>query len=80
MEKGRQGSEEEGKDIYFVIKNSAGDTDKVPVKVLKQNSAYSIITNYETLELKEKWGYTDNEIKELRNIVLHDEIVVNPKK
>lgn len=80
LEKGRQGSEEEGKDIYFVIKNSAGYTDKVPVKVLKQNSAYSIITNYETLELKEKWGYTDNEIKELRNIVLHDEIVVNPKK
>ena len=80
LEKGRQGSEEEGKDIYFVIKNSAGYTEKVPVKVLKQNSAYSIITNYETLELKEKWGYTDNEIKELRNIVLHDEIVVNPKK
>lgn len=80
LEKGRQGCEEEGKDIYFVIKNSAGYTDKVPVKVLKQNSAYSIITNFETSELKEKWGYTDNEIKELRNIVLHDEIVVNPKK
>lgn len=80
LEKGRQECEEEGKDIYFVIKNSAGYTDKIPVKILKQNSAYSIITNFETSELKEKWGYTDNEIKELRNIVLHDEIVVNPKK
>lgn len=79
-EKGRQGCEEEGKDIYFVIRNRAGYTDKIPIKILKQNSSYSIITNYETSELKEKWGYTDNEIKELRNIVVHDEIMVNPKK
>ena len=78
-EKGRQGCEEEGKDIYFVIKNSAGYTDKIPVKILKQNSSYSIITNYESAELKEKWGYTDNEIKGLKNIVLHDEIMINPK-
>lgn len=79
-EKGRQGCEEEGKDIYFIVRNRAGYTDKIPVKVLRQNSSYSIITNYENAELKEKWGYTDNEVKELRNIVLHDEIVVNPKK
>ena len=80
MEKGRQGSEEEGKDIYFLIRNRAGYTDKVPIRVLKQNSVYSIITNYEGAELKEKWGYTDNEVKELKNIVVHDEIIVNPKK
>lgn len=78
-EKGRQGCEEEGKDIYFIIRNRAGYTDKIPIKVLKQNSSYSIITNYESSELKEKWGYTDSEIKELKNIVLHDEIIVNPK-
>lgn len=80
LEKGRQGSEEEGKDIYFLIRNRAGYTDKVPIRVLKQNSVYSIITNYEGAELKEKWGYTDNEVKELKNIVVHDEIIVNPKK
>ena len=79
-EKGRQGCEEEAMDIYFIVRNRAGYTDKIPVKVLRQNSSYSIITNYENAELKEKWGYTDNEVKELRNIVLHDEIVVNPKK
>jgi len=79
LEKGRQGCEQEGKDIYFVIRNRAGYTDKIPIKVLKQNSSYSIITNYENAVLKEKWGYTDNELKELKNIVLHDEIIVNPK-
>lgn len=78
-EKGRQGCEEEGNDIYFVIKNRAGYTDKIPIKILKQNSSYAIITNYDGAELKEKWGYTDSEIRELKNIVLHDEIMIHPK-
>lgn len=79
LEKGKKGCEEEGKDIYFVVINRAGYTDKIPIKILKQNSAYAIITNYERTELKEKWGYTDDEIKEIKDIVLHDEIMINPK-
>ncbi len=67
------------KDLHFVIRNRAGYTDKIPVKVLKQNSAYSVITNYQSTELKEKWGYTDSEIKNLKTIVLHDEILIHPK-
>lgn len=78
-EKARQGSEEEGNDIFFVMKNRAGYTDKIPVKVLKQNSSYSVITNYESTELKEKWGYTDSEVRALNSIVLHDEIIIYPK-
>ena len=78
-EKARQGSQQEGNDIYFVIKNRAGYTDKIPVKVLKQNSSYSVITNYESTELKEKWGYTDSEVRTLNSIVLHDEIMIYPK-
>lgn len=78
-EKAKQGSEQEGNDIYFVMKNRAGYTDKIPVKVLKQNSSYSIITNYESTELKEKWGYTDKEINQIKSIVLHDEIMIYPK-
>lgn len=67
------------KDLYFVIRNRAGYTDKIPVKILKQNSAYSVITNYQSTELKEKWGYSDNEVKNLKTIVLHDEILIHPR-
>lgn len=65
--------------LYFVIRNRAGYTDKIPVKVLKQNSSYSVITNYQSTELKEKWGYTDSEVRSLKTIVLHDEIMIHPK-
>lgn len=75
----KEGSKQEGNNLYFIIRNRAGYTDKIPVKVLKQNSSYSIITNYESTELKEEWGYTDTEIKELKSIVLYDEIMVYPK-
>lgn len=65
--------------LYFVIRNRAGYTDKIPVKILKQNSSYSVITNYESTELKEKWGYTDEEVKSLKTVVLYDEILIKPK-
>lgn len=78
-ESAKIGSEEEGNKMYFVVRNRAGYTDKIPVKLLKQNSFYSVITNYETTELEERWGYTESEIKNLKNIVVHDEIMVHPK-
>lgn len=78
-QKGREGSNVEGKDVYYIVRNRAGYTDQIPVKVLKQNSSYSIITNYETTELKSELGYTDTEVKQAKNIVLHDEIVIHPK-
>jgi putative membrane fusion protein len=78
-EPAKEGSNQEGNNIYFVIRNRAGYTDKIPVKVLKQNSSYSIITNYESTELKEEWGYTDAEVKALKTLILYDEIMINPK-
>lgn len=69
----------EGKDIYYIVRNRMGYTDKILVKVLKQNSLYSIISNYTTEELKEQLGYTDTELKQVKTIVIHDEIVLNPK-
>lgn len=78
-ETAEQGSKLEGQDIYYIVRNRMGYTDKILVKVLKQNETYSIITNYTQEELKEDFGYTDDEISAAKSIVLHDEILINPK-
>jgi len=65
-------------DIYYVERNRMGYTDKIPVKVLKQNELYSIIKNYTTEELENELQYTDTQIKQAKTIVLHDEILVKP--
>lgn len=63
-------------DLYYVIRNRTGYTDKILVKVLKQNKDYSIIENYTTKELLEL-GYTQDEISSMKSISLYDEISVN---
>lgn len=68
-----------GQDIYYIVRNRMGYTDKILIKVLKQNDSYSIISNYTNEELRDKMGYTDNDLKQVKTIVLHDEIVLNPK-
>lgn len=70
---------EETKDIYYIVRNRMGYTDKIAVKVLRQNSSYSIVTNYTSEELKNELAYTEEEIRQAKNIVLHDEIIINPK-
>lgn len=64
-------------DKTYVIRNRVGYTDKILVKVEKQNENYAIITNYTTQELKEL-GYTTNEINAMKSISLFDEIVLKP--
>ena len=61
----------------YVIRNRAGYTDKILVKVLKQNENYTIIGQYKTEELQ-KMGYTLEEIGNMKNINLYDEIKQNP--
>ena len=78
-ESAKQGSKKEGQTLYYIIRNRAGYTDKIPVKVLKQNAAYSIITNMESTELKEDWGFTSEEIRSFKMIMLHDEVMIHPK-
>jgi len=68
-----------GQDIYYIVRNRMGYTDKILIKVLKQNEAYSIISNYTNEELRDKMGYTDKDLKQVKTIVLHDEIMLNPK-
>ena len=69
----------EENEIKYVVRNRAGYTDKIKVKVLKQNENYSIIENYTTEELK-NMGYEAQELYSRKNITLYDEILLNPTK
>ena len=64
-------------DISYIIRNRAGYTDKIAVKILKQNEDYAIIDNYTAMELQ-KLGYSSEEIREMKNITLYDEILLKP--
>ena len=50
----------EENDLSYVYRNKAGYTEKVLVKVLRQNDTFSIVTNYTTEELKEL-GYSEKD-------------------
>lgn len=61
-------------EISYVEKNKAGYTEKILVKVLRQNENYSIVKNYEKEELREL-GYSEDEISDMTTINLYDEII-----
>lgn len=65
-------------DKVYVEKSKAGYTEKILVKVLRQNDTYSIVENYEDEELKEL-GYSEEEISNMdeNKINLYDEIVLH---
>lgn len=63
--------------LNYIVRSRAGYLSKVLVKVEKQNDKYSIVTNYDTDELKEL-GYTNKEINSLKKISLYDEVLLNP--
>ena len=69
---------EEKKYVYitFDLGYEAGYTEKILVKVLRQNDTYSIVENYEDEELQEL-GYTDDEISKMGKINVYDEIVLH---
>ena len=69
--------ERDGKN--YIIRKRVGYTDDILVKVLKESKDYSIIENYTSLELKEL-GYSTEEIRNMKNISLYDEILLNPSK
>lgn len=64
--------------LNYVIRNRAGYTDKILVKLEKQNETYSIIDEYTTEELK-GLGWTTSEIINKKSIGIYDEVLVNPK-
>ncbi len=65
-------------DKVYVEKSKAGYTEKILIKVLRQNDTYSIVENYEEEELVEL-GYNEEQISEImeNKINLYDEIVLH---
>lgn len=68
----------EGEENY-IVRNRAGYSDKILVKILRTNDKYSLIDNYTTTELETK-GYSLEEIQSMKTITLHDEILLKPSK
>ena len=64
-------------DLDYVVRNRAGYLSKILVKVVKKNDDYSIITTYNTEELKQL-GWTEKEINSYKKISIYDEILLEP--
>ena len=63
-------------DLVYINKKSAGYSEKVLVKVLRQNETYSIVTNYTDEELLEL-GFSEDKITDMIDLKLHDEIMLH---
>lgn len=63
-------------DKIYVERNMAGYTERLLVKVLRQNDTYSIVESYSDEEL-ESLGYSAEEISGMKNIKLYDEVVLH---
>lgn len=66
----------EENDNIYVERNKAGYTEKILVKVLRQNDTYSIVENYDNEELQ-ALGYTEEQISKMEKINVYDEIVLH---
>lgn len=67
----------EENEVNYVVRNRAGYLDKIPVEVQRKNEKYSIVSNYDTEELKEL-GFTTNPINSMKKISIYDELILNP--
>ena len=67
---------EDEQGFSYVIKRKQGENQKILVKILKRNDNQSIITNYDTEELK-KLKFDENN---LNKVSKYDKILLYPKK
>lgn len=65
-------------DKTYIERSKAGYTDKILVKVERQNETYSIVKNYTNDELIEL-GYTEADVADMKNLKLklYDEIILH---
>lgn len=66
----------EENDISYVEKMKAGYTEKIYVKVSRQNDIYSIIKNYTDEELAEL-GFDEEYISNRKQLNLYDEVLLH---
>lgn len=63
--------------LSYVVRNRVGYLDKILVKIGRKNDKYSIVTNYDTDELK-NLGFSSTEIQNMKKISIYDELLLNP--
>lgn len=63
--------------LNYVVRNRAGYLDKILVEVKRKNDKYSIVSNYDTDDLKEL-GFSNSEITSMKKISIYDELILNP--
>ena len=63
--------------LNYVVRNRAGYQNKIIVKVNRKNEKYSIVSNYDTEELK-NLGFSEKEISSMKRISIYDELIINP--
>lgn len=66
----------EENDLSYVYRKKAGYTEKILVKILRQNDTYSIVENYTKDELEEL-GFSNEEIEDMQEIKIYDEILIS---
>lgn len=63
-------------DLSYIERSKAGYSEKILVKILRQNDTYSIVQNYTDEELEE-FGFSGEEITNRNKLKLHDEIILH---
>ena len=66
-----------GNEVNYIIINNSGIPTRTYIKIEKQNDSFAIISSYDSSELK-KLGFSDEEIKNNKNISNYDEIIIKP--
>ena len=63
--------------LKYLVRSRAGYLSKILVKVEYQNDKYSIVSSYDTEELREL-GFTESQISSTKTLAVYDEIILNP--
>ena len=64
--------------LSYVERTRGGYTDKILVKIIRENENYCIIGSFSNDDLK-NLGFNTNEIINMKKIAIYDEILINPE-